>query len=115
MSSETLDLDEIERRIAAADKEVGALCSGPNRIGGRRWTMTVPVDPTDSDIVFVDALDAARQMLASLRRKPGQPPAPEAPFKPDYDWTSTCPHEGEDRCPDECRCECHAISPESVR
>jgi len=60
---------------------------------------------------------AARERFAEYRAavlaivgETGERPTTE-PFRPDYDWTSTCPHEVDERCPDGddgCRCECHA-------
>lgn len=45
----------------------------------------------------------AATALSGTARKGG------TPFTPDYTITSTCPHEGDEACPDECRCECHAV------
>jgi hypothetical protein len=64
---------------------------------------------------------ATRPTERDCTEHPGWPPhqhtRPAEPFKPDYDWTSTCPHEGDDVCPDGddgCRCECHAVPMDPV-
>lgn len=55
--------DQLDR-IEAAEQEVYRLAKGSGRAGGRSFRMTVPVEPTDSDIVLIDGLAVARELLA---------------------------------------------------
>jgi hypothetical protein len=65
-----------EERIERAVQEVYALAAG-RAPGGHTFRMSVPADPRyDSDLILIDGLTAAEEVVASLR-KPGQPPAPE--------------------------------------
>jgi hypothetical protein len=52
-------LDALKTRVAAAQQEVYALCEGKHR-----WTMTVPVQPTDSDEVIGGVLDDIERLVA---------------------------------------------------
>jgi hypothetical protein len=64
-------LDALKARVVAAQQEVYALCEGKHR-----WTMTVPVQPTDSDEVIGDALDGIERLVAVveevLAMQPGE-------------------------------------------
>jgi hypothetical protein len=60
-------LAEIEARRGAARKEVSALCQGRGRPGGHDWTMCVPVQQDDSDIVLVASLNDIPALLAVAR------------------------------------------------
>jgi hypothetical protein len=53
----------IEQLVAKANDEIRALCLGPNQKGGRRWTICVPVQVDDSDIVIAAAI---RRLQAAL-------------------------------------------------
>jgi hypothetical protein len=53
--------------IDAAWQEVFALAKGPNRPGGRRWTMCVPPEPTDSDEVLAAGLRAGEEAIARAK------------------------------------------------
>lgn len=55
-----------EASIEAAEQEVFRLCRGPNRAGGRSFRMTIPVEPTDSDIVLINGLQAGREAVDAL-------------------------------------------------
>ncbi len=50
-------------RIERAFQEVFAICRG-----SRKWTMRVPVEPTDSDEVIADGLIVARDLDHNTRR-----------------------------------------------
>ncbi|MBV2364284.1 hypothetical protein [Streptomonospora nanhaiensis] len=56
------DLDAITAREEAAFKEVDRLCEGG------RWTMRVPVEDTDSDVVIGAALADVRNLVGEVRR-----------------------------------------------
>lgn len=66
----------------------------------------------DDDVTRGMVIDFLERIAALA----GRSVTPDGRFRPDYDWTSTCPHEGDEVCPDGddgCRCECHAVrSPE---
>lgn len=51
--------------VVKANDEIRALCLGPLQKGGRRWTMCVPVQPDDSDIILAAAI---RRLQEDRRR-----------------------------------------------
>jgi len=51
-------LDQIRRRLEAAQQEVFALCKG------KHWRMTVPVQDDDSDRTLMASLGDLRDLLA---------------------------------------------------
>lgn len=60
---------DYNRRIKRGFAELWALCAGRFRHTssgerGRDFTMTIPVQDTDSDVVLADALKAAEELLA---------------------------------------------------
>lgn len=62
---------EYNRRIERGFSELWSLCAGRNRFvhrdptqRGRDFTLTIPVQDTDSDVVLADALQAAKELLA---------------------------------------------------
>lgn len=55
------DLLAARARCEAAREEIFRLCKGT-----RNWTMCIPVQPDDSDIVFVNALDDTSAALSVI-------------------------------------------------
>jgi hypothetical protein len=59
--------------VRRARDEIERLCAGPGRmtrdggLAGRNWTMRVPAEPTDSDLVFSDLCDAHEVVLGEAR------------------------------------------------
>lgn len=56
------DLAAMRQRLDAARREVAAVSRGP-RDGGREWTMRIPAQPHDSDMVLASALDDLEVLL----------------------------------------------------
>lgn len=53
----TLTLEEARRRYDAANAELQRLCEG------KRFRMSIPVQPDDSDVVLWDALQALKALI----------------------------------------------------
>jgi len=61
-------LAEINRELEAAWDMVYALCKRRNQPGSREWIMTIPVDPSDPDVVIGNALKGTKELLAEITR-----------------------------------------------
>ena len=55
--------DEDWALIERAEETVDGLCSSK-----RRWTMTVPPEPTDQDLIFSDLIVLAKRLLEEANR-----------------------------------------------
>lgn len=56
------DLDALEAKITAAKQEVIHLATGK-----RKWTMCIPVQAQDSDVLLMDALNDGLALCARVR------------------------------------------------
>ena len=54
-----MKLEDIRQACEQASKESAALCAGK-----RKWTMSIPVDERDSDIIFEKLREAVPRLLA---------------------------------------------------
>jgi len=62
MSEEPIGLDAIVARRERAMQELGDICAGR-----RRWTMCVPVQPDDSDILLAASLRDVLTLVAHIK------------------------------------------------
>ena len=58
-----LTLEEARRRHDAASAELQRLCEG------KRFRMSIPAQPDDSDVILGDALQALKALMAELDRR----------------------------------------------
>lgn len=73
-------IEEIAAQRTLAETEIHRICAGE-----RRWTMCVPVQQDDSDMVFSDALDNSRRLeqevyrlRAAMKQVASNPETPDA-------------------------------------
>jgi len=70
------EINAMRLRVAKGYAELRALCAGRFRMTadgaqrGRDWTMTIPVQETDSDVVLYEALKVADELLDQLKAQP---------------------------------------------
>jgi hypothetical protein len=72
-----INLQEAQKKINLARETLHALCRSPIT-----FRISVPVQPTDSDVAIADALDAAEELIKEIRRLK-QPVFEARTFAPD--------------------------------
>jgi hypothetical protein len=71
----------IRAQLEAAHKEVSRVC---REGGSHAWRMTIPVQPTDSDVIIGGALRSAKAFLDALATAQAAQPSP-------CEWRSASP------------------------
>lgn len=64
-SEQPVDCTKLYDRIVEAEAHLSKLCE----TGGRSWSLSIPVQQYDSDMVYHDMIAAAKELLA-LKRLP---------------------------------------------
>lgn len=84
----------LEVRVAKGFQELRALCAGRYRLTGgthpsqgRDWTMTIPAQDSDSDVVLYDALKVGEELI--LRERTADPTALRQAFTAGALWRNS--------------------------